>query len=289
VTPAAGHGARVVDLLHLGRPRVIAAWIVGDVIVDCGPSSTLPTLLEQLGNWRPAAILLTHIHFDHAGGAGSLVRRWPEVPVYVHERGARHLADPARLYDSARRLYGDAMERLWGEMIPVPEANLQVLHGGESILDGSFQVAYTPGHASHHVSYLHEGTAYVGDVGGVRIGPDAMVIPPTPPPDIDVELWHASVATIRDWHPSRLAMTHFGSAYDVTPQLDELERRLDAWAALARRGDGDSFVAEVRDEIMREGTAEQAARYQQAAPVEQLYLGYERYWARQAQRADQPG
>jgi glyoxylase-like metal-dependent hydrolase (beta-lactamase superfamily II) len=274
---SAAAGARVVDLMHLGRPRVIAAWVVGNVIIDCGPSSTLPTLLDGLGDWRPSAILLTHIHFDHAGGAGSLVRRWPEVTVYVHERGYRHLADPQRLYDSARRLYGDEMERLWGEMVPIPEANLEMLRGGET-LDGGFEVAYTPGHASHHVSYLREGTAYVGDVGGVRIDAAGIAMPPTPPPDIDVEAWHRSIATLRDWQPRRLAVTHFGAFDDVASHLDTLEERLDRWATLARDGGRDRFVAEVRSEIAREGSPEQARRYEQAAPVEQLYLGYERYW-----------
>ena len=217
------------------------------------------------------------------------MRRWPDVKVYVHERGARHLADPERLYNSARRLYGDEMERLWGEMLPVPEANLEVLRGGETIHGGQFEVAYTPGHASHHVSYLREGTAYVGDVGGVRIGAGAITIPPTPPPDIDVELWHESVTALRAWQPRRLAMTHFGDATDVVEQLDELERRLDAWATLAQDSDRDRFVAEVQAEILRDGSAEQAAKYQQAAPVEQLYAGYERYWSKRAERAETSG
>jgi glyoxylase-like metal-dependent hydrolase (beta-lactamase superfamily II) len=282
--PADGD-ARVIDLMHLGEPRVIAAWVVGDVIIDCGPSSTLPTLLDALGDWRPSAILLTHIHFDHAGGAGTLVRRWPDVKVYVHERGYKHLADPERLYSSAQRLYGDDMERLWGEMVAIPEANLEMLHGGETIHDGVFEVAYTPGHASHHVSFLRDGTAYVGDVGGVRITGEGIAIPPTPPPDIDVEKWHQSIATVRAWEPERLAMTHFGAIADVTSHLDALERRLDSWSTLARDGGRDRFLAEVHAEIQREGSPDQAAKYEQAAPVEQLYLGYERYWAKRAERA----
>jgi glyoxylase-like metal-dependent hydrolase (beta-lactamase superfamily II) len=264
---------------------VIASWIVDDVIVDCGPSSTLPTLLEALGDWRPSAILLTHIHFDHAGGAGTLVQRWPDVKVYVHERGARHLHDPERLYTSAKRLYGDQMERLWGEMLPIPEENLVVLHGGETIHHDRFEVQYTPGHASHHVSFLRDGTAYVGDVAGVHIGPGSITIPPTPPPDIDIELWHESIATVRAWEPRRLAMTHWGESTDVTAQLAELDQRLDDWAQLARDGDRERFIAEVQAEIAREDSADQAIKYQQAAPVEQLYLGYERYWSKRAERS----
>jgi glyoxylase-like metal-dependent hydrolase (beta-lactamase superfamily II) len=273
---------RVIDLMHLGRARVIGCWQVGDVLIDPGPTSCLSTLLEALGDERPAALLLTHIHFDHAGASGSLVERWPDLRVYVHERGAKHMMDPTRLYNSARRLYGDEMERLWGEMLPVPEANLEVLSGGETIRDGAYEVQYTPGHASHHVSYLHDGTAFVGDVGGVRITPESMTIPPTPPPDIDVEAWHESIAIVRAWRPERLAMTHFGSSEDVDDQFDELEARLDAWSKLARDAGHDTFVSAVQEEILGDGSREQAAAYEQAAPVEQLFAGYERYWAKRS-------
>jgi glyoxylase-like metal-dependent hydrolase (beta-lactamase superfamily II) len=276
---------RVIDLMHLGRARVIGCWQVDDVLIDPGPSSCLPTLLKELGDERPRALLLTHIHFDHAGAAGSLVERWPDLTVYVHQRGAKHMGDPSRLYESARRLYGDDMERLWGEMLPVPEANLEVLSGGETIRDGRFRVQYTPGHASHHVSYLDgDGTAFVGDVGGVRITPESMTIPPTPPPDIDVEAWHESIALVRSWRPRRLAMTHFGSSQDVDDQLDELDARLDEWAALARDGDEARFTSNVQEQILRDGSPEQAATYEQAAPVKQLFAGYQRYWSKRAER-----
>jgi glyoxylase-like metal-dependent hydrolase (beta-lactamase superfamily II) len=272
--------SRAIDLMHLGRARVIACWQVGDVLVDPGPTSCLPTLLEALGDERPAVLLLTHIHLDHAGSSGSLVKRWPHLRVYVHERGARHMIDPSRLYESAKRLYGDDMERLWGAMDPVPEENLEVISGGERVHHGRFEVAYTPGHASHHVSYLHEGTAYVGDVGGVKITPEGMAIPPTPPPDVDVEAWHESLATIRAWRPQRLAMTHFGAGDDPEAQIDEVGARLDEWAAIARDRGREGFIAAVQEEIRRHGDAHQAATYQQAAPVEQLYAGYERYWSK---------
>ena len=275
---------RVIDLMHLGRARVIGCWQVGDVLIDPGPTSCLPTLLEALGDERPSALLLTHIHFDHAGAAGSLVRRWPDLRVYVHERGAKHMIDPERLYNSARRIYGDDMERLWGEMLPVPEENLEILSGGEMIRDGAYQVEYTPGHASHHVSYLHDGTAFVGDAGGVRIRPESMTIPPTPPPDIDVAAWHESIALVRAWQPERLAMTHFGSSEDVDHQVDELVARLVAWSTLARDAGHDRFVSDVQREILRDGSPEQAATYEQAAPVEQLFAGYERYWTKNAEQ-----
>jgi glyoxylase-like metal-dependent hydrolase (beta-lactamase superfamily II) len=274
---------RLIDVMHLGVPRVIGAWVVDDVIVDPGPTSCLGSLLEGLDGERPRALLLTHIHLDHAGASGSLVRRWPDLEVYVHERGARHMADPERLLASARMLYGEDMDRRWGEMIPVPEENLRVLSGGERLFDGAFEVAYTPGHASHHVSYLHEdGTAFVGDTGGVRIASSSLTVPPSPPPDIDVERWHESIERIAAWKPERLVMTHFGASDDVEAQLAELSARLDSWAALAREQDIDTFMAGIRAEIAEHAEPELLETYEQAAPADQLHAGLERYWRKRA-------
>ncbi|MFZ0043090.1 MAG: MBL fold metallo-hydrolase [Solirubrobacteraceae bacterium] len=273
---------RVIDLMHLDRPRVIGTWQVDDVLIDCGPTSCLPVLLDALGGERPRALLLTHIHLDHAGAAGALVERWPDLPVYVHERGAPHLVDPSRLYESAGRLYGDDMERLWGEMLPVPEDNINIVVGGERIHDDRFEVAYTPGHASHHVSYFNEGTAFVGDVGGVRITPATLTVPPTPPPDIDVEAWHESIARVAAWKPERLAMTHFGAGEDVAGQLSELGARLDEWSELARDNDEDAFIATVQERIAADSGSELAGTYQQAAPAEQIYAGLKRYWQKRS-------
>ena len=275
---------RLIDLQHVGRARVIACYQVGDVLVDPGPSSCLPALLQALGDDRPRALLLTHVHLDHAGASGSLVELWPDLRVYVHERGADHLLDPARLYDSARRVWGDDMERLWGEMLPVPADNLEVLVGGETVRDG-WRVAYTPGHANHHVSFLHDGTVFAGDVGGVRIAPDPLTVPPTPPPDVDVEAWHESIATLRAWRPDRLAVTHFGAATDVDRQLDELGSRLDAWAELSRSSDREAFEASIRSEITRQAAPDLSSVYDQASPVEHLYAGYKRYWTKRAERS----
>jgi glyoxylase-like metal-dependent hydrolase (beta-lactamase superfamily II) len=274
---------RLIDVMHLGRPRVIGAWVVDDVVVDPGPTSCIETLLEGLDGDRPRALLLTHIHLDHAGASGSLVERWPDLEVYVHERGARHMADPERLMNSARMLYGEDMDRLWGDMVPVPEDNLRVLRGGETLLDGSFEVAYTPGHASHHVSYLHDGTAFVGDTGGVRIAASSLTVPPSPPPDIDIEAWHASIERIAGWKPDRLVQTHFGASEDVDAQLSELSSRLDAWAARAREQDLDTFVAGVRTEIAEHADPELLDTYEQAAPPEQVYAGLERYWRKRSE------
>jgi glyoxylase-like metal-dependent hydrolase (beta-lactamase superfamily II) len=193
------------------------------------------------------------------------------------------MASPDRLIESARQLYGDDMDRLWGEMVPVPESNLRVVHGGETLFGGEFEVAYTPGHASHHVSFLHAGVAFAGDTGGVRIDGSPLTIPPSPPPDIDVEKWHASIERIAAWKPSRLVATHFGAAEDVSEQLSELSRRLDDWAARARDQDLETFVAGVRAEVASHVDPKTAAAYEQAAPPEQLYAGLERYWRKRTE------
>jgi glyoxylase-like metal-dependent hydrolase (beta-lactamase superfamily II) len=281
---------QLIDVMHLGRPRVIGAWVVDDVVIDPGPTSCLETLLAGLGDTRPRALLLTHIHLDHAGSSGSLVERWPDLEVYVHERGARHMVSPERLVESARMLYGEDMDRLWGDMLPVPEENLRVLRGDETLFDGAFEVGYTPGHASHHVSFLHtdDGVAFVGDVGGVRIDSSPLTIPPSPPPDIDIELWHASIERIAAWKPRRLVMTHFGASDDVDAQLSELSEGLDFWAGLARDSDHESFVARVRAEVADRMDPETALAYEQAAPPDQLYAGLERYWRKRAEAA-RPG
>jgi glyoxylase-like metal-dependent hydrolase (beta-lactamase superfamily II) len=273
---------RVLDLMHLGRERVIGCWQVGDVLIDPGPGSCLPALLAALAGQEPRALLLTHIHLDHAGASGALVQRWPGLEVYVHERGAGHMADPTRLIESARRLYGDDMDRRWGEMVPVPEANLRVLEGGERVIEGRFEVAYTPGHASHHVCYLHDGTAFVGDVGGVRITPSSLTIPPTVPPDIDVEAWHRSIELVAGWRPERLAVTHFGESEDVDAQLAEVAQRLDDWVALVRDGGRDAFVASIEAEIERGAEPGVASAYTQAADPDQMYAGLERYIRKRA-------
>lgn len=271
---------QVIDLRHLGRERVIGCWQVGRALVDPGPSSCLETLLANLGEEPPRALLLTHIHLDHAGASGSLVERWPDLEVYVHERGARHLADPARLLASAQRLYGPDMDRLWGEFLAVPERNLRVLSGGERIeVEGAeFEVAYTPGHASHHVSYLHDGVAFAGDVAGVRITEDSLTIPPTPPPDIDLEAWHDSIGRIRAWSPRQLVVTHFGVADDVEAQLASLEVRLDDWAERVREQTLEQFTAGIRAEIEADSRPGTLPAYTQAAPPDQLYAGLQRYW-----------
>lgn len=251
------------------------------MLVDPGPTLSLDHVLAELDGWQPQAILLTHIHFDHAGGTGSLTRRFPELEVYVHERGAPHMVNPERLWASAAQLYGeDRMLAMWGEFVPVPEERLHVLRGGETleIAGDSFEVAYTPGHAKHHVSYLHEGTAFVGDVGGVRIEADTPTLPPTPPPDIDVEAWHASLELIRAWRPERIAITHFGAYEEPDRQLDELSERLDRWAESARSQDQADWIATVQDDLRSGVSPDEFDSFMAAVPVDQAYAGLRRYW-----------
>lgn len=279
-----GRLSRPIDLMHLGRDHVICAYEWDGLIVDPGPSSCTEALLDGLGGVEPRALLLTHIHLDHAGGTGTLVQRFPDLVVHVHERGAPHLADPSKLLASAEQLYGDDMERLWGEVLPVPEGNLRPLAGGETV-EGC-RVEYTPGHASHHVSYLHEasGDAYVGDTCGVRILGEDVVFPPTPPPDIDIEKWHASLDLIASWQPAALCVTHFGRFEDVEGQIAAVRARLDRWAALARHSTKESFVAAVEDELRIEVEPDAAARYIQAVSPDQIYMGLDRYWKKKAER-----
>ena len=270
--------AEALDLVWMGNERCIATWRVGDVLVDCGPRTCLDTLLQALEGWRPRALLLTHIHFDHAGAAGALVARWPDLQVYVHRRGARHMASPERLEASARRVFGDVFDERFGHLDPIPEQNLHALDGGETVL-GAFETIATPGHASHHISYLDEsGIAYVGDVAGVRLIDEGPVHIPAPPPDIDLDLWASSVEAVAAWQPTRLALPHFGGYDDVEPHLEAVRERLQATRSLIEGGASEEeYIAATRasfgdisDDLQR--------RYELVVGLEQNYAGLRR-WA----------
>jgi glyoxylase-like metal-dependent hydrolase (beta-lactamase superfamily II) len=296
-------GLRFVDVNFLGVPSVIATAVMdgpdGVALVDPGPGSCVDTLRSRLADHGVAvadvsAILLTHIHLDHAGATGSLVRENPRITVHVHERGARHMVDPTRLIESASRLYGDEMDRLWGAMIPVPAANVRALAGGERIEAGGrrLEVAYTPGHASHHVSYYDgsSGIAFVGDTAGGRIGGSSYIMPPTPPPDIDVGAWRASAERILGWRPQTLFLTHFGpSPQPPAPHMAELFDRLDRMCVLARaalaEGGSDAeqavvFQQAMRAELRRHMGEVEASAYELAIPFDHCYLGLARFLRR---------
>jgi glyoxylase-like metal-dependent hydrolase (beta-lactamase superfamily II) len=287
----ANHSApQPIDVRFQGLDRVICCWRVGDVLVDPGPESAVANLLEALGDVRPRALLLTHIHLDHAGATGALVRRWPDLEIYVHERGAPHVVDPSKLLSSAGRLYGEQnMKPLWGEVLPVPDERVHALSGGETLAlgeAGTFRVTYTPGHASHHVSYLHEdsGRAFVGDMAGVRIPPAKVTIAPTPPPDIDVEAWDRSLDLIADWRPASLGLTHFGGVEEAREQLEATRASLHEFAALTKHAGPATVAAAVRDRVETTGDRALRAAYAAAVPPEHIYQGLERYWRKRAER-----
>jgi glyoxylase-like metal-dependent hydrolase (beta-lactamase superfamily II) len=272
---------RVIDVEHLGRPHVIGCWEVDGVLVDPGPESSLGTLLEKIGDERPRALLLTHIHLDHAAATGAMVEHWPDLEVYVHERGAPHLVDPSKLLASAERLYGDKLEYLWGKILPVPAANVHPLEGGESVF--GMRVAYTPGHASHHVCYLHEetGTAFVGDVAAVRIPPTNVILPPTPPPDIDIELWEKSIAIVEGWEPERLALTHFGAVEEPAEHLAAVRARLRQEAEFAHQMSEQDYEDDLKRRIEAEiGDPDALAELLQAVPLSYQWSGLDRYWSK---------
>lgn len=238
--------ATPIDLLWSGHRQSIAAALLRSdnfaALVDPGPASTLSTLREQLATLGLSvpdldAILLTHIHLDHAGATGALVRENPRLRVYVHSRGAAHLIDPSTLLRSASRLYGNDMLRLFGEFMPVPASNLQALDGGENISLGSrsLQVLYTPGHASHHVTYFDQtdGVAFVGDTAGISINGHPFILPATPPPDISLELWENSLDAIAGLHPRRLFLTHFSFSDDPARHISSYRERLLRWRDLS--------------------------------------------------------
>jgi glyoxylase-like metal-dependent hydrolase (beta-lactamase superfamily II) len=274
--------SRAIDVMHMDRDRVICAYEQDGLIVDPGPASAVETLLENLRPTEPRGLLLTHIHLDHAGATGVLCRRFPDLQVYVHENGAPHLVDPSKLLKSAGRLYGDDMWELWGEVAPVPEDRIHALRGGEAI-DG-FRVAYTPGHASHHVCYLHEdsGDAYVGDVAGVRIPPYELTVAPTPPPDIDVEAWLDSLHTVASWNPQSLCLTHFGRVTDVAEHLHRMRSTLVDSADSARLDGEEGFIARLEARMSDATDPATVEAFEQAAPPDQLYMGLERYWRKKA-------
>jgi len=197
------------------------------------------------------------------------------------------MIDPSKLVASAGMLYKAEMERLWGDFLPVPEDSVRILAGGEKLdLEGGIEVACTPGHAQHHVAYLHHdsGMAFVGDVAGVRIPPGNAVVAPTPPPDINVETWHDSIELIRSWKPKTLGLTHWGLVDDPERQLDAVAECLDDHAALARDLDADEFAVAVKARLAKELGAENAEAYFQASPPDQLHAGLERYWRKRAER-----
>lgn len=273
----------VIDLGHSG-PGIVASYLLatddGPALFDCGPTSCIPALKAglaehglELGDVRH--LLLSHIHLDHAGAAGVLVREHPGLQVHVSEVGAPHLRDPSRLDASARRLYGDAFDQLWGELAPIPSANLHIV--GENVV--GLDCFPTTGHAWHHVSYLAtEGTLYAGDAVGVRLEGGSFVMPPCPPPEFDLEAWEATIGEIERRTPARLALIHFGLVDDIQEHLAALRATLRLWSGRVEDGmDEETFIAAARFDIEQTDPS-LVEDYQRAGPYWHHFHGISRYW-----------
>lgn len=289
----------IVDLHWAGHARSIATALLRSqgfaALVDPGPAATLSTLRQQLqqqgvGISELNAIFLTHIHLDHAGATGTLVRENPRLKVYVHTRGVAHMIDPAKLLNSASRLYGDDMQHLFGEFLPVPASNLHALEGGETVVFGSRQlhVLYTPGHASHHVTYFDpvDAIAFVGDTAGISINGHPFILPATPPPDISIELWDASMDAITGLHPKRLFLTHFSFSDNPEVHLANYRERLhrcsDLSASILNRNLDDSaamhrFAQEVGAEAAQFLSPDELSHYVFNGALNLSWLGLARY------------
>jgi glyoxylase-like metal-dependent hydrolase (beta-lactamase superfamily II) len=298
-----------VDLRFLGRAHAIVTGVLygpsGVALVDPGPTPCLPTLEAGLARQGLSLddvthVVLTHIHLDHSAAAGAIVRRQPRARVLVHERGAPHVINPTKLVESATRLYGEHMDRLWGEIAAVPASNVDALRGGEVIEAGgrSLQVAYTPGHASHHVCYFDASSrvAFVGDTAGVRID-GGYILPPTTPPDVDLDLWADSVKTIEAWMPETLFLTHGGPVGHVRTHLRTVVENLETVARIARGAlDAEPddaaarqwFARELGLELRRHMSDAQAETYDTAAPADLLWAGMSRYWRKRDKAAPPP-
>jgi glyoxylase-like metal-dependent hydrolase (beta-lactamase superfamily II) len=277
-----------IDLHHRGADRVIGVYTLdtpeGPALFDCGPATSFGELERQVDLADIRHLLLSHIHLDHAGAAGHVVRANPDIRVHVSEIGAPHVIDPTRLIGSARRLYGDALDALYGEPLPVPAGNVE--QTGETV--AGLECFPSPGHASHHVCYVGEdGTLYAGDAAGVRILPGRHVFPHAPPPDIDLEAWDRTFDEILRRDPERLALIHFGvvdGRHEVARHIERTRNYLGVWAKRVYEGmtQAEFVAAAEADLAASEGSG--ASYYERAAPVEQSYLGLERYWRKRRER-----
>jgi glyoxylase-like metal-dependent hydrolase (beta-lactamase superfamily II) len=299
MTPLAP-GLDYFDLKFIGQPGIIATGLLhgpsGVAVVDPGPTTCLPVLRSELAARGFATsdirwILLTHIHLDHAAATGTLLRECPNARVIVHERGAPHLIDPSKLLNSATRLYGADMERLWGEIVPVPSGNVDPIgdQARMEIAGHDLDIAYTPGHAWHHISFFARASkiAFVGDTAGICRPSGRIVLPPTPPPDIDLEAWRASTDRILSWNPDVLFLTHFGPQSSPRVHFQDMWKRMDDWSAkvqatLAKNLTADEraalFMTTVTEEIARATSAEEAAAYARAGRFDFSWTGLARYW-----------
>jgi glyoxylase-like metal-dependent hydrolase (beta-lactamase superfamily II) len=293
-------GPLTIDLGFLGQSGVIASFLLrGDgeaALIETGPGSTVPALLDAVAKAGVAAeevrhLLVTHVHLDHAGGAGLLLQHFPNATLYAHEVGVPHLIDPSRLVSSATRIYGALMHRLWGDIVPVPPSRLISLSDGQRLRVAGrvLDVLFTPGHAIHHVAFrdLAEGVIFSGDAAGSRLDGCTYVRPLTPPPDLDLDAWDHTLDLLADLNPPALYLTHFGRHEGVHAHLAELRAHLRQWETLVLDGmraglDRASIAATLqragdRELLARQADAGMIARYEATSAYTMNVAGYERY------------
>lgn len=285
-----------IDLEFLNLSDAIASFLIpsddGLILIESGPETTYNHLIQAISDkgFNPKDIrhvLLTHIHFDHAGAAWKFAENGAKI--YVHPIGLPHLQNPERLWNSAKMIYKEDMDRLWGEMKPIDENQLVAVDDGDKIQIGelTFNVHYTPGHAIHHNAYQLGDLIFIGDVGGIKIhnGP---VVPPCPPPDIDLGAWEKSIQKLKDLNPSILVLTHFGEVNQPAEHLDKLEKMLHDWANWMKphyEQNSDpveitpKFVEYTTDQLRKLGVSEEdISRYDKANPSWMSVMGLLRYW-----------
>lgn len=290
-------GIYLLDTNHVGVTGTVGVYVLpsedGFALIETGPGSTLATIKQgltalslNLANLK--AILVTHIHLDHAGAAGQLASE-TGATLYVHERGAPHLIDPSRLLASAERIYGDKMQTLWGTILPAPSENVIALKGGErlKIVGHDVEVIYTPGHASHHVAFLLDGEAMLtGDSAAIRFAPSPVIRPALPPPEVDLEVWRDSIQKMIAAKPKRLLLTHYGEVPDAEGHLRQVIERNDQWANLILEGmqngeDAKGLEHRLRDVSLKElegASPEVINRHRITSNDEMTVMGVTRYW-----------
>ena len=290
------------DLNFQDTPQATAAYLVvgdaGPVLVETGPPSTLVTLQARLVEHGYTVadvrhVLVTHIHLDHAGAAGWLARSGAQV--YVHHAGARHLVDPSRLLASAKRIYGDAMDSLWGETLPVPVEQVHTLHDGDTIQVGelTFVAIESPGHATHHHVYRLGDVAFTGDVTGVRRPGSPFISVPAPPPEFDLAAWHRTIERLVDENLAAIYPTHFGPVQNVRDHLQALADLIDQSAEFVRNQMSaglereellEAYVAWVKGRAYSQGLSESDFQMLELAnPTHMSVDGLMRYWRKRAE------
>jgi len=285
----------------LGENEIIGSYLLAGqnelAVIDPGPGSMVESLLESIreAGFDPQEvthILATHVHLDHAGAAGTLVRQMPRAQVYVHSKGAPHLLDTTKVVASASRIFGERLKLLWGEIESTPQERLTIIEGGDilSIAGHRLEVHYTPGHALHHVVFFdaHSGELFAGDVAGVRLQGVDYVRPPTPPPDLDLEAWSDSISLVKSLRPDVLYIGHFGAVKNISEHFDRLREKLYSWGefVLAAMRDGKNeaeiismLIEHTKPELLRAAHDPHAIeRYEIATNYPMTVQGYMRYW-----------